>query len=128
MWRTANSTGIEPIQIEPNGCGGADVWLRKNIEQTTDEDGNPQWVADETHGLVSPVPTLAEIGASFDAWWADLEERGKTDADRMAELTEASDQHETALVELAGIAAENAVTIEDVMSGLLEIAAIVGGE
>ena len=101
MWHTSNSTGIEPVQIEPNGHGGAHVWLRINIEQTTDEDGNPKWDADETYGMAYPVPTVEEIEADFAGWWGRLEEKAKTTAQRIAELEEVKAIHEAAILELA---------------------------
>lgn len=101
MWHSGNSTGVDPVQIEPNGHGGADVWLRINISQKTDEDGNPQWEYDETHGVVSPTPTLAEVEADFSEWWERLEDQNKTDADRIAELMQRVQEQEDAIVELA---------------------------
>ena len=106
MWHTGNTAGIDSVHIEPNGYGGADVWLRINIEQTTDEEGNPQWEADETHGVVSPVPTVAEIEADFATWWGLLEEQNRTDSERIAELTQRVQEQEDAIVELAELQAE----------------------
>lgn len=110
MWPTANSAGLTPVQIVPNGSGGADVWLRINIEQTTDHEGNPQWTADETHGVVSPVPTAEEIEADFDAWWERLESGNRTEreiiADLSARLSDALQivaDHDDAIIELAEI-------------------------
>ena len=101
MRHTANTAGLAPVQIEPNGHGGADVWLRINIEETTDEDGNPCWEADETHGIVSPVPTVEEIEADFVSWWVRLEERVKSDKEMIAELMRRAQEQEDAIVELA---------------------------
>lgn len=101
MRHTSNSTGLEPVQIEPNGHGGAHVWLRINIERGTDEDGNPKYDADEAYGVVYPVPTVAEIEGDFGAWWTRLEEGAKTDAQRIAELEEVNAIHEAAILELA---------------------------
>ena len=101
MWHSGNSAGVDPVQIEPNGSGGADVWLRINIEQTTDEDGNPKWEYDETHGVVSPAPTVAVVEADFAGWWGRLEEQNKTDEDRIAELAQRVQEQEDAIVELA---------------------------
>lgn len=101
MRHSCNSTGVERVQIEPNGRGGADVWLHVNIEQTTDEDGNPRWEYDETHGVVSPVPTVAEIEEDFATWWGNLEEQNVTDSQRIAELMQRVQEQEDAIVELA---------------------------
>ena len=108
MWHSGNSTGVDPVQIEPNGHGGADVWLHMNIEEGTDGDGNPKWEYDETHGVVAPAPTVAEVEADFAAWWDRLEDGNKTDHDRVVELTaqlakanERAETHEQAIVELA---------------------------
>lgn len=106
MWPTANATGIAPVQIEPNRHGGADVWLRINIEQTTDEEGNPRWEAIETHGVVHPAPTVAEVEEDFDAWWALLEKQNRTDSQRIDELEQRVQEQEDAIVELAELQAE----------------------
>ena len=101
MRHSCNSTGVERVQIEPNGHGGADVWLHVNIEQTTDEDGNPRWEYDETHGVVNRVPTVAEIEEDFATWWGNLEEQNVTDSQRIAELMQRVQEQEDAIVELA---------------------------
>jgi len=106
MWHSASSTSVDQAQVEPNGYGGADVWLRINIEQTTDEDGNPRWEYDETHGVVSPVPTVAEIEEDFATWWGNLEEQNVTDSQRIAELMQRVQEQEDAIVELAELQAE----------------------
>ena len=74
MVHTASATELVPVLVEPNGSGGADVWLRKNIEQSETEEGQTIWEADEVHIIVSGVPEVEDI--DFDSLWyeADREE------------------------------------------------------
>ena len=39
----------ETVSYMPLPDGRADVWLRKNIAETTDEEGRPVWEADEVY-------------------------------------------------------------------------------
>lgn len=73
MQVTRSATVLSPVLVEPNGSGGADVWLRRNIVQT-DEDGQEMWDAEEVHGIVSGVPEESEIADDFETWWSRFEE------------------------------------------------------
>lgn len=48
-------------------CGKADIWLRKNIEQTTDDDGNAVWTADEVYFRTET--TRNEVEKNFDEFF-----------------------------------------------------------
>ena len=90
MQTVRSATPIEPIVIEPNGFGGADVWLYADIMEVTDDDENGTqtfWdAADCIHGTVQGIPTAEEIEESFDEWWERLAEQSITEADRLDKL------------------------------------------
>ena len=59
---------LEPILMVINGCN-MEVWLRRNIRQETDEDGNEVWTAYVVHGELPANTTGAYVSANFDALW-----------------------------------------------------------
>ena len=71
MVHTVSATELVPVLIEPNGSGGADVWLRKNIEETETEEGQTVWEADEVHFISGVVPSVEDI--DLDAIWYEAE-------------------------------------------------------
>ena len=89
MQSISSATPLEAVQVEPNGYGGADVWLHDNVVETFVEDGDggqAYWMADEVHGVVAGIPTAGEIEEDFDAWWERFEEESLTDAERFERL------------------------------------------
>lgn len=85
MQITKSATELDPVLVEPNGSGGADVWLRRNIAET-EEDGQTMWEAEETHGTVTGVPGAEEIEADFDGYWSRFEEAGLSTAEVMERI------------------------------------------
>ena len=77
MEHTQSATELTPVVVEPNGAGGADVWLNRNI--TTKEipldDGLSQtmWDAEQLHYVAQGVPDPADVLANFDEVWAEHE-------------------------------------------------------
>lgn len=72
MQRTASATPLDAVKVEQRPDGQADIWLRKNIQQSEvapEDGGNPytQYTADEAH-LVKAM-TQEEAEASFDELW-----------------------------------------------------------
>ena len=122
MERTTSATELAPVAVEPNGSGGADVWLNRNITTEIDEDGNTVWHADQVHYVTDGVPDPAVILADFDEVWR--EHVGapsmSTDelADALAELSEISSDNATMIAVFGDAIAE----LSDIVSGL------VGGE
>ena len=68
MQRTQSPQQLSQVQMAVNG-GIVEVWLHRNIEQVTDEDGNAAWVADQVHGILPASTTGAYVSANFDALW-----------------------------------------------------------
>ena len=96
---TTSATPLERVTIEPSPGGGAHVWLRRNIIETTAEtDGStmPTWEADEIYSWWPEAPSIADVEADFDALWASGEQDMATEADRLADV-------EAALAELADL-------------------------
>lgn len=87
MQHTRSATELAPVLVEPNGSGGADVWLRANIMEMAEEDGSQVfWHADEVHGVVPGIPSEDEVEADFDGWWERLEEASLTAEDKLGKL------------------------------------------
>lgn len=85
MRYTVSATPIEPIQVEPNGRGGAEVWLRTDIFEH-EEDGQTMYAAWEANAIVDSVPTVAEIESDFDGWLERLEELSMSDSEKLEKL------------------------------------------
>lgn len=84
MVHTVSATELVPVLVEPNGSGGSDVWLRKNIEEAETEEGQTVWEADEVHLIVSGVPSAEDI--DLDSLWYDAEREGMTYAEWRADV------------------------------------------
>ena len=97
--RTISATPLERVTIEKAPHGGANVWLRRNIIETTAETEGatmPIWDADEVHLWRAEAPSVADVEADFAALWASGAQDVATDADRLADV-------EAALAELADL-------------------------
>ena len=98
---TISATQLERISIEIPRSGGAHVWLRKGITQTTDPDnGQDVYEANEVYYLAEETPTADEVEADFASLWAAHEQDGLPDVEKQA--SRISDV-EAALIELAGL-------------------------
>ena len=96
--RTISATSLERVTIEPSLGGGAHVWLRRNILETTAEtEGStmPIWEADEIYSWWPEAPNIADVEADFAALWAAGAQDGGTEdawrADVEAALAELAD-------------------------------------
>ena len=88
--------------------GRADVWLRQNIEQITDENDDTQWTADEVY--FRTTLTEEEVTKGFDALFENGgptidEETGEESADEPT-VAERVDALEAAVLELAELILE----------------------
>ena len=95
MYHTASATELTPVLVEPNGSGGADVWLRTNIEtkeESTDDGTQTIWEADEIHGTVDWVPTAQEIEGDLDQWLETFERASMTVPERIEEVYAMAEQ------------------------------------
>ena len=96
---TISATPLERVTIEPSPGGGAHVWLRRNIIETTTEFENsstPIWEADEIYLWRAEAPTIADVEADFAALWAAGAQDGDTETAWRADM-------EAALAELADL-------------------------
>ena len=126
MEHTQSATELTPVVVEPNGSGGADVWLNRNI--TTKEipldDGLSQtmWEAEQVHYVAPGVPDPAEILANFDEVWAEHEPVPDIPA---SELADAIADLSTTVSDTADAEQVNADAIAE-LSEL--VSSIIGGE
>ena len=100
---TRSATPLERVMIEPSSGGKAHVWLRKGIEESTEDfEGQPVqvWDADEVHYLADETPTLDEVEAQFAQLWAQYELDGVPEVEQLRTRLQ---ETETALVELADL-------------------------
>lgn len=81
---------IDYVLLPNNFC---DVWLRKNIESYTDDEGNKGFKADEAYARI--VVNKNDIENNFDQWFEIVKSwkpsqptKEKTLLDRVAELEE----------------------------------------
>lgn len=79
----------------PNGK--ADVWLRKNIAETTDEEGRPVWEADEVYFRTGQ--DQGSIEAAFDELFANDGEEKNEEPENKPSIEERMDAIETAFME-----------------------------
>lgn len=96
---TISATPLERVTIEPSHGGGAHVWLRRNIIETTSEtEGStmPIWEADEIYSWWPEAPSIADVEADFDALWAAGAQDGDTETAWRSDV-------EAALAELADL-------------------------
>lgn len=85
MHYTVSTTPIEPVHIEPNGYGGSEVWLRKDMTEFI-EDGQTMHAAWEVNALIDSVPTADEIESDFESWFERIGEQSMSDAERLEKL------------------------------------------
>lgn len=117
MERTTSATELAPVAVEPNGSGGADVWLNRNITTEIDEDGNTIWHAEQVHYVTDGVPDPAVILADFDEVWREHVGAPSMSTDELAD----------ALAELSEISSDNATTIAVFGDAIAELSEIVSG-
>lgn len=126
MEHTQSATELMPVVVEPNGSGGADVWLNRNITtvEVDLEDGQTQtmWEAEQIHYIAPNVPDAADILANFDEVWGEHVGAPGVSVDELAD----------ALAELSEISSDNATSIADIGDAMAELSSIVsdlvGGE
>ena len=126
MEHTQSATELMPVAIEPNGSGGADVWLNRNIttKEISLEDGLSQtvWEADQLHYVAPGVPDPAEILENFNEVWAEHEPVPDIPA---SELADAIADLSTTVSDTADAEQVNADAIAE-LSEL--VSSIIGGE
>lgn len=70
MMKKVNSAApLLPVLYGKNSDGMCDVWVRKNIGQAIDEEGNEYFQADEVFFRVPPCISLEEISADADFYF-----------------------------------------------------------
>ena len=75
MMKKVNSAApLSTVLYAQNSDGMCDVWVRRNMEQVTDEEGNESFQADEVFFRVPPCITLEEISADADFFFDQMEE------------------------------------------------------
>ena len=126
MVHTQSATELRPVVIEPNGSGGADVWLNRNI--TTKEiplEGDLSqtvWEAEQLHYVAPNVPDPEGIIADFEEVWAEHEPKPDVPA---TELADAIADLSTVVSDTADAEQVNADAIAE-LSEL--VSSIIGGE
>ena len=123
MYRVRSADKLDGVLMIVNG-NSTEVWLRRNIERVEDEDGT-HWEADEVRGEVDATTSGAYIAANFDALWDEWVDTPLTV--RIADVRDATETHDGAIVELAEMVAEGEVTMEDLSQAIIELAEIIGG-
>ena len=96
---TISATSLERVTIEKAPHGGAHVWLRRNIIETTAETEGatmPIWEADEIYSWWPEAPSIADVEADFDTLWAAGAQDGDTEMEWRSDV-------EAALAELADL-------------------------
>lgn len=95
---TISATPLERVTIEPSHGGGAHVWLRRNIIETTaefEDSTMPTWEADEIYSWWPEAQSIEDVERNFDALWAAGVQDGDTEdawrADVEAALAELAD-------------------------------------
>ena len=94
---TTSATPLERVTIEPSPGGGAHVWLRRDIIETTaefEDSTMPIWEADEIYSWWPEAPSIADVETDFDTLWAAGAQDGDTETAWRADV-------EAALAELA---------------------------
>ena len=97
--RTISATPLERVTIEKAPHGGAHVWLRRNIIETTAETEGatmPIWEADEIYYWWPEAPSIEDVEREFAALWAAGAQDGDTETAWRADV-------EAALAELADL-------------------------
>jgi len=107
MQRTQSPQQLSQVQMAVNG-GIVEVWLHRNIEQVTDEDGNAAWVADQVHGILPASTTGAYVSANFDALWDEWDDTPMMQ--RVREIAESATDGLVGTTEMAPVEDEVATT------------------
>lgn len=99
--------GEAPARVE---VAGADVWLRRNVEEGERESGGGGdavrvFSYEEVHYRDPSVPSVAEVEASFDGLWAAHELDGTDAAERIARLEADNADLMAAMLELGDMVA-----------------------
>lgn len=77
------------VQVFPVD-GGTDVILRRNIMETSAEDGSAVWECEERQFRYKGVISVEEIESDFETWWHyNASAAGQTVEARIADLEEA---------------------------------------
>ena len=86
MMKKVNSAApLSTVLYAQNSDGMCDVWVRRNMEQVTDEEGNESFQADEVFFRVPPCITLEEISADADFFFDQMaEEPDGASAEKLA--------------------------------------------
>lgn len=106
--KTISATPLDAVSIENTDGPFTHVWLRRNIEKDTADngpDGEPYefYAAEELYFKADGTPTVAELTERFDELWAEHEDDGKTQAERMAELSQQIADTNAAVLELGDL-------------------------
>lgn len=131
MEKTQSATPLSTVLIEPNGVGGTNIWLRKNIverEVQNDDDGTQvAWEADEIFGTVEGNVSKHEVELRFDELWRRFEDDGKPISDVISDVRNELAVHEDAIVELDMLVNASPTTMEDLVEAVMELAELIGG-
>lgn len=126
MEHTQSATELMPVAIEPNGSGGADVWLNRNIttKEIPLEDGLSQtvWEAEQLHYVSPDVPDASTIIENFEEVWAEHDEVPEVPT---TELADAIADLSVTVSDYADMEQVNADAIAD-LSEL--VSSIIGGD
>lgn len=132
MEKTQSATPLSTVLIEPNGVGGTNIWLRKNIverEVQNDDDGTQvAWEADEIFGTVEGNVSKHEVELRFDELWRRFEDDGKPISDVISDVRNELAVHEDAIVELDMLVNASPTTMEDLVEAVMELAELIGGD
>ena len=104
----------ESITYMPLPDGQADVWIRKNIEASTDDDGNNIYIADEVYFRTSL--SITDITDNFD----EIFENGGTSIDDITEeetAVEATVSGSDRLFAVEEAILEIGLLLEDILNG-----------
>lgn len=126
MEHTQSATELMPVAIEPNGSGGADVWLNRNIttKEIPLEDGLSQtmWEAEQLHYVSPDIPDASAIVENFEDVWAEHDQVPEVPTN---ELADAIADLSTTVSDTADAEQVNADAIAE-LSEL--VSSIIGGE
>lgn len=102
--KTVYNMKPDTIQYMPLPDGQADVWLRKNIEETRDEEKNTVWEADEVYFRTSL--DKESIAAAFEAMFLNGgETKINEETTNQPTVEERLDAIEAAIMEIAEVMA-----------------------
>lgn len=126
MKRTQSATPLDAVQVERRGLI-KDVWLRTDIEEieVEIEEGLSQtmWEAFEAYGTVPASVTAEEIEDDFDDWWARFEDEAMTDAERIAQVKNATNTQGDAIADLAWLASDTDESMSMIADAIAELSA-----